>query len=93
MHPLDLVSKRLSCLQVLKCSQVYNLAFEKDVVAVLLASVNMYRLIPGLLRLAAPMHMRAPLFKAIERDNQTVIIFQPKAVLKVQLHSTKESTS
>ncbi len=48
----------------------------------MLACINMYRLIPALLLLAAPLDMHMPLFKEIERPCDTVIVYLPKNVKK-----------
>jgi len=48
----------------------------------MLACVNMYRLIPALLSLAAPSDKRVPLFKPIQRENETIIVHLPNTVLK-----------
>ena len=48
----------------------------------MLACINIYRLIPALLGLAAPLDKHVPLFKAIERAHETVIMHFPKHVLK-----------
>ena len=51
-------------------------------VYVMLACINMYRLIPALLNLAAPLDKRVPLFKPIQRENDTIIVQLPNTVLK-----------
>ena len=48
----------------------------------MLACINIYRLIPALLCLAAPREKHLPLFTAIQRENETVIVHLPKHVLK-----------
>jgi hypothetical protein len=48
----------------------------------MLACINIYRLIPALLGLAAPRDKHMPLFKDIQRENGTVIMHLPKCVLK-----------
>ena len=48
----------------------------------MLACINMYRLIPALLSLAAPSDKRVPLFKPIQRENETIIVHLPNTVLK-----------
>lgn len=49
----------------------------------MLACLNMYRLIPALLLLAAPADMHMPLFTEIERPCDTIIIYMPMHVLKI----------
>lgn len=48
----------------------------------MLACINIYRLIPAFLSLAAPCDKHVPLFEAIQRPNETVIMHFPKHVLK-----------
>ena len=55
----------------------------------MLACINMYRLIPALLSLAAPLDKRMPLFKSIERENETVIVHLTKTVVKTIYDANK----
>ena len=62
--------------------------FQQDAVCAMLACINMYRIIPALLSLAAPLQRRQPLFKPIQRGNETTIVHFPKTVLKT-IHNAK----
>jgi hypothetical protein len=64
-------------------SNVYNICRPQGAVYVLLACINIFRLIPALLDLAAPSDMRLPLFLEHERPNDTVIIYLPQVVEKL----------
>ena len=59
-----------------------NISSPQGAVSAMLACINIYRLIPPLLSLAAPLESRVPLFQDIERPHGTVITHSPKHVLK-----------
>ena len=59
-----------------------NISSAQGAVSAMLACINIYRLIPPLLSLAAPLENRVPLFQDIQRPHGTVITHSPKHVLK-----------
>ena len=59
-----------------------NISSSQGAVSAMLACINIYRLIPPLLSLAAPLENRVPLFQDIRRPHGTVITHYPKHVLK-----------
>lgn len=59
-----------------------NISSAQGAVSAMLACINIYRLIPPLLSLAAPLENRVPLFQDIQRPHGTVITHTPKHVLK-----------
>ena len=68
--------------QVLLAKREFCIRSAHDAVSTMLAFINIYRLIPALLSLAAPRDKRMPLFTAIQREHETVIMHFPKHVLK-----------
>ena len=70
------------CRNLLKGKPLDTQNICQGAVFAMLACINMYRLIPALLSLAAPSDKRVPLFKPIQRENETIIVHLPNTVLK-----------
>ena len=68
--------------QVVLAKKQFSINSCQGAVFAMLACINMYRLIPALLSLAAPSDKRVPLFKPIQRENETIIVHLPNTVLK-----------
>ena len=69
--------------QVVLAKKQLDLNSYQGAVFAMLACINMYRLIPALLSLAAPSDKRMPLFKPIQREDETTIMHLPNTVLKI----------
>jgi hypothetical protein len=70
-------------LQIHLTRRQLDISSSHGAVYAMLACINLYRLIPALLGLAAPWDMHVPLFKEIERPNDTIIMYLPRGVQKI----------
>lgn len=68
--------------QVKTCTESHDFAEPAGRIQVMLASMNLYRLVQALLKRAPPLDCRAPLMVPEERDHGTVIVRYPNHVTK-----------